>query len=339
VRAWALAVLMLLAAGLPAAAAGKVDVVQLRNGDRLTCEIKRLDRSILTVSTDPLGTVSVHWGDIATLASPRQFDLQLESGGHYLGSLVSAAAGRVGLAIDGGRTLDFALLDVVRLAPIGSSLWNRMDGSIDAGFIFSQAELETHWTLNGSANYRSPLYLLNATVSSQVTLREEEDSISRNNIGLSASRLLANRWYTIGFGTFQQNQELSLDLRVLGGGGIGRDLVHTDHRLWSGFGGLAYTHEQFSGDPAAQSAEAVIGGQIDFFTPGHETFRITNSVLSYYALSGRARFRLEVQSAWQHEFLKDFYWSLNAFDSFDSSPPQDLKTNDSGVSITLGWKF
>jgi uncharacterized protein DUF481 len=334
-----LAVVMLLAAGLPAAAAGKVDVVQLRNGDRLTCEIKRLDRSILTVNTDPLGTVSVHWGDIATLASPRQFDLQLESGGHYLGSLVSAAAGRVGLAIDGGGTLDFALLDVVRLAPIGSSLWNRMDGSIDAGFTFSQAELETHWTLNGSANYRSPLYLLNATVSSQVTLREEEDSISRNNIGLSASRLLANRWYTIGFGTFQQNQELSLDLRVLGGGGIGRDLVHTDHRLWSGFGGLAYTHEQFSGDPAAQSAEAVIGGQIDFFTPGHETFRITNSVLSYYALSGRARFRLEVQSAWQHEFLKDFYWSLNAFDSFDSSPPQDLKTNDSGVSITLGWKF
>jgi hypothetical protein len=160
VGTFALSVFMLLAVGFPAGAADKIDVVQLRNGDRLTCEIKRLDRSILTISTDPLGKVSVHWGDIATMSSPRQFDLQLQSGEHYLGSLAAAAAGKVGIAIDGGGTLDFALLDVVRLAPIGSSLWNRMDGNIDAGFSFTQADLETHWTLNGSANYRSPRYLV-----------------------------------------------------------------------------------------------------------------------------------------------------------------------------------
>lgn len=46
-----------------------------------------------------------------------------------------------------------------------------------------------------------------------------------------------------------------------------------------------------------------------------------------------------MQSSWRHEFLKDFYWSLNGFDSFDGDPPDDQKTNDFGVSFTLGWEF
>jgi hypothetical protein len=61
--------------------------------------------------------------------------------------------------------------------------------------------------------------------------------------------------------------------------------------------------------------------------------------VSYFNLSGRQRVRLELQSAWRYEFLKDFYWSLNGFDSFDSDPPADRKTNDFGVSFSLGWKF
>ena len=70
----------LLLVSRPVAAADKVDVVHLKNGDRLTCEIKKLDRSLLAISTDPLGKASVHWGDVASLTSPRQFDVQLASG-------------------------------------------------------------------------------------------------------------------------------------------------------------------------------------------------------------------------------------------------------------------
>jgi hypothetical protein len=323
----------------PLAAADKVDVIHLKNGDRITCEIKGLDRSVLSISTDPLGKASVHWGEVADLASPREFDVQLRSGQHYLGSLLASPPGRMVLGIAGGATTNVALEDVIRLAAIGSSIWNRVDGSVDAGFSFAQANLETHWALNGTATYRSPQYQLTATVASQLTRREGDDPLTRHDVGVSGNRSLANRWYTIAWGQFQQNQELSLDLRAVGGAGFGRDLVHTSHRLWSTYAGAAYTHEQFSGEPGSQSAEAAVGGQLDFFTPGKEDFRITNSVVSYFNLGGRKRVRVEWQSAWRHEFLKDFYWSLNGFESFDGHPPADQKTNDFGVSVTLGWKF
>src|SRR5262245_37457999 len=70
-----------------AVAAAKDDVLHLKNGDRITCEIRNRDRSVLTISTDALGNATVHWGEVAELTSPRQFDVQLSDGAHHLGSL------------------------------------------------------------------------------------------------------------------------------------------------------------------------------------------------------------------------------------------------------------
>jgi hypothetical protein len=331
--------LFLLLAGRSVAAADKVDVVYLKNGDRITCEIKKLDRSVLTISTDPLGKASVHWGEIQELRSPRRFDVQLSTGDHLLGSLLAAPAGQMVLQLDGGATTTAPLGDIIRMAPIGRSLWSRVDGNLDVGFSFAQADLETHWTVNGAAGYRSLRYQVNTTIASQVTTRQDDDSLSRNSIGINALRSFGNRWYATGWSQLQQNQELSLDLRAVAGAGFGRDLVHTTRRLWSAYTGLAFTHEQFSGEPSEQSPEVAVGGQLDFFTPGNDDFRITNAVLSYFNVGGRARIRVELQSAWRQEFLKDFYWSLNGFESFDGDPPPDRKTNDFGASFTLGWKF
>ena len=88
-----------------------------------------------------------------------------------------------------------------------------------------------------------------------------------------------------------------------------------------------------------RSAEAAVGGQLDFFSADNDDFSLTNRAVSYVNLGGRRRVRVEVQSAWRHEFLDDFYWSLNGFNSYDSDPPAEGKQNDSGVSVAVGWKF
>src|SRR5688572_19425042 len=106
----------LLAVAPPVAAADKVDVITFKNGDRVTCEIKRLDRGTLEISTDPLGTVTVHWGEVTAVASPREFDVQVSSGVQYYGALRPAAPGQVIVwAVGLDETL--ALSDIVRLTP------------------------------------------------------------------------------------------------------------------------------------------------------------------------------------------------------------------------------
>ena len=328
-----------LACARPAAAADKVDVITFKNGDRLTCEIKKLDRGALEISTDPLGTVSVHWGEVAALTSPREFEVQVAAGFQYYGSLRAAPAGAIAVADDGGNELTLALEDIIRLTPIGSTFWSRIDGSVDSGFSFAQANTETHLTANGSASYRGPRNIFMANYSSNVTTREDADRTYRSSLSLTAARMRTDRWFITGWGGFEQNDELSLDLRLIGAGGLGRDVVHTNHRLWSVFSGLAYTHEQFAGEPTDESAEAAVGSQLDFFTPNNDDFDITNRVVAYFRLGGRGRVRLDLQSSYRHKLFSDFYWSLNGFETFDGDPPDEQKKNDFGISITLGYKF
>lgn len=319
--------------------AQKVDVVRLKNGDRITCEITTLNRGVLTISTDSLGKVAIHWGQVDGLESPRTFTLQLASGERYYGRLIASAVGTITVDLGAGASATLAAADIVQIMPIGRSFWRRLDGTLDLGFSFAQANLDTRATLNGSITYRSQTRQLGASYASQVSTREDADREYRTDLHLNMSRYLATHWYAIAWGGFQQNDELTLDLRLVGGGGFGRELVHTNSRLWSIYGGAAYTRELYSGEPYDNSTEAVIGGNLDFFTPRSDKFSLTNRVASYLNVGGRRRMRLELQSAWRHEFLADFYWSLNGFESFDSDPPDAQKQNDFGVNFAIGWKF
>ncbi len=74
-------------AGVPPAFAAKTDIVELINGDRITCEIKKLDRGKLTVKTDGLGTISIEWDDIQHITSPMRFNVELATGERTFGSL------------------------------------------------------------------------------------------------------------------------------------------------------------------------------------------------------------------------------------------------------------
>src|SRR4051812_1067693 len=291
------------------AAAADTDTVRLSNGGQLTCEIKKLQQGKLSISSDPLGKASVHWGEVAAVASPREFEVTVVSGDRYYGTLGTApAAGEVTVTSAIAPPVMLRLLDVITLVPIGSSLWRRMDGNVDVGFSLAQANLETHWTLNGGATYRSRRYRLSSSVASQLTARQDADTTSRNTLSLNGSRLFDNQWFTTVLGQLQQNEELALNLRTVGGGGVGKALWQSNHHMIDLFGGLVYTREDFSGEPIHNSAELAIGGQLDFFTPGKDDFTFTNSVVSYYS---PGRTRVELQSAFSHEFLSDFYWSLN----------------------------
>ena len=66
----------------------KNDVLYMKNGDRMTCEIKSLDAGSLQVSLDYVdGTISVQWSRVQRLDSKRLFIVTLEDGSVYTGTL------------------------------------------------------------------------------------------------------------------------------------------------------------------------------------------------------------------------------------------------------------
>jgi putative salt-induced outer membrane protein YdiY len=333
-------VALLIAMAAPLArAADKTDIVMLNTGDRITCEIKRLERGRLTVKTDPMDTVTIHWGDVVSVTSTRHFEIEVASGIRYYGSLKADAPGIIVVVGALAGTTSLNLLDVVRVTPLGESFWNRMDGAIDLGYSYTRASEQTQWTLNANASYRARRYLTQGSVSSQLTAIQGADSTSRNTLTLSSRRFLGRRWFTAGLGQLQQDQALGLDYRSVLGGAAGRYLIQRQATTFSVFAGVAYTRERFQGDSTENSAEGLVGADWEWFTPGDNDTDLSSTVLTYYSLSGDARARIEFNTSYSQKLVKDLHWSLNLFDSYNGDPPEGQKANDFGVSITLGWSF
>jgi len=332
-------VLLLIASVRPARAGDKTDVVVLNNGDRVTCEIKQLERGRLTVKTDPMDTVTIHWGRVVSLASTKYFEIEATSGIRYYGSLKADAPGIILVAGALGGSTSLQTLDVIRITPIGQSFWTRIDGAIDLGYSYTRASEQTQWTLNANASYRARRYLTQGSVSSQFTAIQGADSTSRNTLTLSSRRFFGQRWFTAAFGQLQQDQSLGLDFRTVLGGLAGKYVMQRPATTFSVFTGPAYTRERFEDEPANNSIEGLLGADWEWFTLGNNDTDLSSTFVSYYNLSGPARTRIEFSTSYTQKVVKDLHWSLNVFESYNSDPPEGQKANDFGISITLGWSF
>src|ERR1035437_6900089 len=69
----------------------KSDVIVMKNGDRLTCEIRGVDSGVLYVKLDYiLGTSSVQWSKVDHLESRQLFIVKTENGLVFTGTLSAA---------------------------------------------------------------------------------------------------------------------------------------------------------------------------------------------------------------------------------------------------------
>jgi hypothetical protein len=77
-------------AALPLSAREKTDVIVMKNGDKITCEIKSLRSNTLYVSVDYiLNTQSVDWSKVDHIYSKQLFIVTMQDGTVYTGVLHS----------------------------------------------------------------------------------------------------------------------------------------------------------------------------------------------------------------------------------------------------------
>jgi hypothetical protein len=333
--------LAVLVVALPAFARGeKVDVVDMRNGDHVTCEIKELDRGRLRVKTDGMGTVYLEWDKVVRVSSTRLFEVQLTTGETLYGSLVPAGAdGRVTVAAGTGPS-EVALERIVRVLPQRSRFWGRFDGSLDLGGSYTQANSLLQLTPSFSTTYGGRAFLASFDFSGNWTHQEGRDDATRLTGTLSYMRIHAARWVGFGRGTVERNTELGLSLRGLVAGGVGRFLVLSSHSRFALGAGLSANRERpFEGD-SASNLEGLLTAQWQIFTYSFPKTSLAFSFSFFPGLSDWGRVRGDVDLQLRREIIRDFTVGLRVYDSFDSRPATEgAANNDWGATLSLGWTF
>ena len=321
--------------------AQKVDVVTMVNGDRVTCEMKMLDRGILQATTDSWGTLSIEWTEIARVTSPRRFEIELRSGARLTGRLeMTPDAGSV-VIVENGTLEIHAISDVVFMKPVGTSIWRQLDGAIDAGYSFASAGKATQATLSADVVRRRERVDTRWSLDSFFSSKEGAEDTNRHSLYGEVVRYLAPKWGVTALTQAERNDELDLKLRVQAGGALRRYLVRTNRSYSSASAGIVYNHEEFTDEtPSGVNWEAVFGTEYEFYTFNTPKTRVSAYFWAYPSLTTLGRVRLDLNVSAKRELVKDFYVSLSLVDSYDNRPKSDDETaNTFNLVTSVGWSF
>lgn len=312
------------------------DVVLLTSGNRMTGEIRELTRGELSFRIAGVGRVDIDWRNVAELASPERFYIELTSGQREIGTL-SVKAGQLTIATDSGtRTVD--MNDVIRIGPAREKTFAEgLRGSVDAGFDFLSAGDEVDWTINADLSKRTKRYLTEMQFNSLLRRRDDTTAQKRNHFEIGTRRFWDNRWFLLGQLHLEEDHELDLDSRVLFGAALGRVLYQSNRSLFSLYGGADGDREDFRGYDTDTIFELHGAVEWDWFDASSDNALDFRTIVYYSPELSRTR--VEAQATFQHDIVNDFYWALRFYESYNSDPPEGLEQSDRGFGLSIGRSF
>ena len=338
----------LLVLSSPVVARQKTDVIVMRNGDRLTCEIKSLDSGVLYVSLEyMLGTASVDWSKVDHIQSYQLFLVTTQGGLVYSGTISTpespgARPTRIEVMEPPAQPIELDKSQIIKVEQTAETFLQRFNGQIGLGSTYAKANQSTQYNLNANVEYPRERWKASASYNSNLTSAKHNSVSTRNEFELSALRLLRwNNWYYTGLTDLLQSSQQGIALESTFGGGIGRYLKNTGPTSISVAGGFAFqqiNYRQASLTSTSQQvAAALIATQVSLFRFDRTTFDLNAFILP--ALSDAGRIHSNVNASYYIKIWRKFTWNISFYGNWDNRPPPGFSSSDYGSSTGISWRF
>lgn len=327
------------------------DQITMKNGDRFTGAVVKLDGKNLVFKSDYAGVINVPWDAVAGISSSEPLSLTLQDGQLVVG-LVNTADGQFVIQTRDAGTVRAPResVEMVRSQaeqaeadrfrnPRLTDLWI---GFVDLGYAIARGNSSTN-NLNVSANAVRPtprdkinVYFTSLYASSKVAgIKAVTANAIRGGIGYDLN--LSPRTFAFADVDLEYDQFQDLDLRFSPAGGFGYHAIKTDTTLFDVFGGGALNREFFSNGLNRTSGEVLAGEDLTYklssITSLHER-------LSFYPnISRTGEYRTNFDLSAATTLKKWLAWQITASDRFLSDPLPGRKRNDfiftTGLRVTF----
>lgn len=321
------------------------DVVVMKNGDRFTGEVKRLESGVLYIETDySSDNLAVDWAQVEHVKSTATYLITLADGAHLTGQLEK-------LPGTDTKNSDVTILSasgemkipppaVIRIETQKPSFWRQLQGSIDAGTSFTSGNSQISANTDLNVNYTTPNWSTTAAVGTSFNDQSGGTKTNRNDSSISVGRFLNRNSYVGGLLDFLHSSQQNLDLRTTVGGGYGRYWKRTGTTELRWIGGVVYAKEKFSTaatNPSDSNAEGLLGVSFDSYR--FKVGEIHMQVLVFPGLSDYGRIRTTTNNSFVIKLTNNFHFTFSFWDNYDSRPPVTAKNNELGLSSAIGWSF
>jgi hypothetical protein len=346
IRTLILSSVLLVAA--PLLAREKTDVLVMKNGDHMTCQIKGLDAGVLYVSFDYIdGTTSVQWSKVAHLESNQLFIVQTEDGEVHTGRLNSpeTPAGQpVKIQVIESPQQEVVLerSEIVKMGETSDRFWQRFNGDISSGIIYSKGNQSTQYNIGTDVAYLRERWSAAASLSSSLSSSTGANAATRNNLQLSASRLLRwDNYFYAGLSNFLQSSEQGIHLQTTLGGGVGRYFKNTNNSSISLLGGLAWQNTAYNANIGPQGQHNIlataIAAEVKLFKFSKTNLNVAAILLPALSQPGRVQFNTNV--SYYVKLFSNLKWNVSFYGDWDNRPPATFSGSDYGSSSGLSWTF
>jgi len=332
----------------PLFARDSTDIIVMKNGDRMTGEIKALSAGVLSVKLKYVqGTIGVQWLEVARLESDQLFLVKTESGTVYTGKLSTGGtpgerAASIEVAVAPEKEVEISQAQLVQLDQTAEGFWQRFNGAINTGILYSKGNESTQYNIASLVEYRRERWSAQASQNSSLSSSSGASLATRNQEDLSVMKLLPwNNWFYLGSGDFLQSSVQGIDLQSTLGGGIGRYLKNSNRASLYVLGGLAWQNARYKGDTAGQGAQNAAAGLV---TAELKVFRFKKTDLDISAvvlpgISEPGRVRATTNASYYIKLFSDLSWNFSFYGNWDNQPPPTLSGSDYGTSSGLSWTF
>jgi hypothetical protein len=339
---------LLLFFAAPLLARDKTDVLVMKNGDRMSCEVKGLEAGILQVSFDYIdGTTSVDWSKVARVESKQLFLVKTEDGSVYTGTLntLTTSSGRpvkIEVAESPAQGIEIDQPQIVSLTPTSENFWQRFNGEISSGVTYSKGNQSTVYSLGSETAYVRERWGVRADFDSNLSSNNGATASARNELTVIATRLMPwKNWFYASMTDFLQSSVQGISLQSSLGGGVGRYLKNTNRASISLIGGGAWQNTNYQQSSAPVSGHNLAAGWVyadaKLFKFSKTNLNLTAGLLP--AISDPGRIRLNANASYYVKLFSDLKWNISFYANWDNRPPTGFSSNDYGTSSGLSWTF
>jgi putative salt-induced outer membrane protein YdiY len=341
-----LAIFLLVATGIVEAELNNRDTVIMKNGDRFTCKVKKLENGILYIDTDYVsGSIGLDWLQVKKLETPAPFQVALNNGNRMAGVIekvpTEEAPGKDFEIRAASSKVDVASPSVINIESQKQNFWQQLSGAVDFGYDFTSGNSQTSLTSDTNVNYRALNWAVGADFTSSFSGQTTGSKTNLLELQGAGTRYLSTKnSFVLALSDFLHSSQQSLDLRTTLGGGYGRYWIHTNQNLLMWIAGAVYTHEQYTSStsqPVQENVEALLGAQYQFFR--FDRYSLQSQIYVFPGLSDTGRIRAAPKATLSIKLPNNFHTDFSFWDNFDSRPPINSKRNELGISDSLGYSF
>jgi putative salt-induced outer membrane protein YdiY len=327
------------------------DQITMKNGDRFSGAVIKLDGKNLVFKSDYAGNITVPWDAVASITSTGPLSLTLQDGQLVVGQVTTSdnrfviqtrdagtvAAGRDAVQMVRSQTeqaeadryrnpritdLWAGFLDFGYAAARGNSTTNNLNVSADATRATTRDKIEATFTSLYASNKVSGKSVVTANA-------------IRGGVGYSVN--LNPRTFVFGSLDLESDQFQDLDLRFAPAGGLGFHALKSEAAIFDVFGGGSLNREFFSNGLNRTSGEILAGEELNYrlsaITSLHERLTLYPNI----SRTGEYRGNFDLSAA--TTLRKWLSWQITASDRLLSDPLPGRKRNDfiltTGLRVTF----